>query len=176
MAWTMKDNNLPVIDNCQRFTVVYLTWWWWSWNGLCSIAGDRVLLHKSVQFILMSWCKTAVTPLLMHWSYCSLALSHWHEDWAPVDEIYGYLIFRWVKVTWLNYRIPGPRFTNVFFIAIQIRWKFRFTLTSTLIPWSLQNCVHGTTAVQKCFAIWWPATELWQGEVSIVFALWAKNH
>ena len=25
----------------------------------------------------MTWCKTTVTPLLMHWSYCSLALSHW---------------------------------------------------------------------------------------------------
>ena len=24
----------------------------------------------------MAWCKTAVTPLLTHWSYCSLALSH----------------------------------------------------------------------------------------------------
>ena len=24
----------------------------------------------------MAECKTAVTPLLMHWSYCSLALSH----------------------------------------------------------------------------------------------------
>ena len=27
----------------------------------------------------MAWCKTAVTPLLMHWSYCSLALSHQYE-------------------------------------------------------------------------------------------------
>ena len=24
----------------------------------------------------MVWCKTAVTPLLTHWSYCSLALNH----------------------------------------------------------------------------------------------------
>ena len=74
----------------------------------------------------------------------------------------------------------GPRFTNGFSIAIQIRWKFRFTLTSTPLPWSLQNFVHGTTAVlswhvQKFVAIWWPATELWQGEVSIVFELRAKN-
>ena len=27
-------------------------------------------------YISMALCKTAVTPLLMHWSYCSLALSH----------------------------------------------------------------------------------------------------
>ena len=25
----------------------------------------------------MAKCKTAVTPVLMHWSYCSLAWSHW---------------------------------------------------------------------------------------------------
>ena len=25
----------------------------------------------------MTQCKTAVTPLLMHWSYCSFAVSHW---------------------------------------------------------------------------------------------------
>ena len=52
----------------------------------------------------------------------------------------------------------GPRFTNSFSIAIQIRWKFRFTLISILIQWSLQNFVHDTTAVlswhvQKCVAI-----------------------
>ena len=34
---------------------------------------------------------------------------------------------------------PGARFINGFSIAIQIRWKFRVTLTSILIQWSLQN-------------------------------------
>ena len=42
---------------------------------------------------------------------------------------------------------PGPRFTNGFSIAIRIRWKFRFILTSILATWSLQNFVHGTTAL-----------------------------
>ena len=28
--------------------------------------------------ISMAQCKTAVTPLLTHWSYCSLTLSHWY--------------------------------------------------------------------------------------------------
>ena len=34
-----------------------------------------------IQIILYWWLsarKTAVTPLLMHWSYCSLVLSHWY--------------------------------------------------------------------------------------------------
>ena len=62
-------------------------------------------------------------------------------------------------------RKSGPRFTNSFSIAIQIPWKFCFTLTSILIQWSLQNFVHGKTAVlswhvQKFVTIWSPAAEL----------------
>ena len=75
---------------------------------------------------------------------------------------------------------PGPRFTNGFTTAIRIPWNFRFTLISILIQWSLQKFVHGTTAVlswhvQKFVAIWWPATVLEQGEVSIEFELRVKN-
>ena len=51
------------------------------------------------------------------------------------------------KLSTLNTLRPGPRFTNGFSIAIQIRWKFRITLILILIQWSLQNFVHGTTAV-----------------------------
>ena len=48
------------------------------------------------------------------------------------------------------------------------------------MQWSLQNFVHGTTAVlswhmQKFVAVWSPATELQLGEVSIEFELWAKK-
>ena len=72
-----------------------------------------------------------------------------------------------------------PRFTNEFSIAIQIRWTFRFTLTSILANWSLQNFVQDTTDllswhVQKFVAICWPAMELQQGEVLIKFQLQAK--
>ena len=74
----------------------------------------------------------------------------------------------------------GGRFTNGFSIAIQIRLKFCITLMSILIRWSLQNSVHGTTAVlswhvQNFVAIWWPATELQQDEVFIEFELRAIN-
>ena len=72
--------------------------------------------------------------------------------------------------------VNWPRFTNGFSIAFQIRWKFRFTLISSLIKWSLQNVEHGTTAVlswhvQKFVVIWWPATELQHDEVSIEFQM-----
>ena len=61
-----------------------------------------------------------------------------------------------------------------------MRWKFRFNVTTILTQRSLQNVVHGTTAVlswhvQKLVAIVWPATELQQGEISMEFKLRAKN-
>ena len=34
---------------------------------------------------------------------------------------------------------PGHHFTNGFSVAFQIRWKFRFTLISNLIEWSLKK-------------------------------------
>ena len=72
------------------------------------------------------------------------------------------------------------RFTNDFSIAIQIQWKFHFTLTLILTLRSLQNFAHDTTAglswhVQKFVAIWWQTTELQQGEVPIQYEMWAKK-
>ena len=34
---------------------------------------------KFYDTILLARCKTDVTPLLTHWSYCSLELSHWYQ-------------------------------------------------------------------------------------------------
>ena len=41
-----------------------------------------------------AWCKTAVTPLLAHWSYCSITLSHRIAPLAvkQSDEWFYYLI------------------------------------------------------------------------------------
>ena len=38
------------------------------------------LKYPDSEIISMAKCKTAVTPLLTHWSYCSLALSHRFVD------------------------------------------------------------------------------------------------
>ena len=60
------------------------------------------------------------------------------------DSEFNVVFFRF---SYFNQVRPGGRFTNGFSIAIQIRWKFRFTPTSIVIPWSLQIFVHGTTVV-----------------------------
>ena len=44
------------------------------WIHLCR--GSRHTSYLETIHISMAWCKTAVTPLLTHWSYCSLAPSH----------------------------------------------------------------------------------------------------
>ena len=47
---------------------------------ICCISGcihRDMLMYCDIDGLVPSaWCKTAVTLLLMHWSYCSLALSH----------------------------------------------------------------------------------------------------
>ena len=35
----------------------------------------------------MAQCKTAVTPLLMHWNYCTIALSHPYDHVDNVDSV-----------------------------------------------------------------------------------------
>ena len=55
-----------------------------------------------------------------------------------------------VMVSCVNW-CAGPRFTNCSSIAFQIRRKFRFTLISSLIEWSLQFCTwHDSCAVVAC--------------------------
>ena len=96
----------------------------------------------------------------------------YHDMWG--DNTYPFSKF---NSTGHVFIYTGSRFSNGFSIAIQIRWKFCFTLISILIQWSLQNFVYGTTAVlswhvQKFVAVWSPTTELQLGEVSIEFEHW----
>ena len=45
-----------------------------------SSTGVTTVLPYTIDIILMAQCKTEVTPLLTHWSYCSLARNHWSES------------------------------------------------------------------------------------------------
>ena len=48
--------------------LVFRVWWFFKWAVL-------IVFQIFFECMSMALCKT-VTPLLMHWSYCSLALSH----------------------------------------------------------------------------------------------------
>ena len=74
--------------------------------------------------------------------------------------------------------ITGPRFTNVISIAIQMRWKFRFTLPSILILITTKFCTwHDSCAVVACAKLCCNlmASNEITGEVSIEFEMWAKK-
>ena len=52
------------------------------WNA--QTLSIRILVYVHGKLTLAAQCKTAVTPLLTHWSYCSLALSPQHIMSLPI--------------------------------------------------------------------------------------------
>ena len=72
--------------------------------------------------ISMTWCKTAVSPLLMHWTYCRLVLSHRYDlYWKMLNfgSQTSEFFYIWVRsrncgclVTWFCYQLiakPGNK-------------------------------------------------------------------
>ena len=53
---------------------------WYDWT-LTTIYKHVPAPSEGSQYTSMAWRKTAVTPLLSHWSYCRLALNH-RDDWC----------------------------------------------------------------------------------------------
>ena len=69
-------------------------WWSWSWDDIMTLFTCIFVMGH-----VASWdChdNSPGTHSLLS-SHCSS-----FEDQVPVDENYGYLIFKWVAVTWLN--------------------------------------------------------------------------
>ena len=80
--------------------------WWSAMGGLWKLALilNIITMTSSVSYwyhiseqnllIAMAKCKTAVTPLLMQWSYCSLALSHRYFARRGTNTQHHYTISR----------------------------------------------------------------------------------
>ena len=85
----LKDTNL-----LNKATLVYVillnflhnilstSGCWWPGTVWCQIFSS----YSTNPRILMAECKTAVTPMLIHWSYCSIALSHGYI-YVPIDKL-----------------------------------------------------------------------------------------
>ena len=110
-------------------------------------------------FTSMALCKTAVTPMLMHWSYCSLALSHFqnrvlepcgtqckHDDSrchkAKVRPIPKQCVFWWWARCWFEPWLQ-PGFTS--FIP-HIYCSYIGVHTLTLKHRETHGCVVSTVA------------------------------
>ena len=50
------------------------------------ISNGVITLYHQVMHIWLAWHKTVVTPLLTHWSYCSVALSHQQTGWQQSEK------------------------------------------------------------------------------------------
>ena len=71
---------------------------------------------------LLSWCPIFIS------SDCTS-----FEDQAPVDEIYGCLIFKWGAVTWLHDRLPEWYPQQWLLGDIHYYWKYQHV--SMIIRW-----------------------------------------
>ena len=79
------------------FSFVYLLMWAVAHSVYCMFYWQMFHVRS------MAKCKTAVTPLLTHWSYCSLALSH--RDiviWNHVVYVQSTAIITWSNTTWFG--------------------------------------------------------------------------
>ena len=70
--WQLKDEQ---IVNSKRCSIACKLW---------HVSVSILFKKKSIS---MTWCKTAVTPLLTPWSYCSLALSPRYDDSSNLTEL-----------------------------------------------------------------------------------------
>ena len=55
-----------------------------------------------------------------------------------------------IATTPFTFCSPGARFTNIFLLAIQIRWKLRLAITPLLAIRSQQTFAHHSIAVVPC--------------------------
>ena len=87
--------------------------------------------EKLINDTSMAYCKTTVTPLLTHWSYCSLALSHRHipvawcwnpQKWIPShrNSLLLYLLQKNISSKWIYFyfcllmNVKSPNFLDIF--------------------------------------------------------------
>ena len=74
----------------------------------------------------MALCKTAVSPLLMHWRYCSLALNHWLE----------------LTILWSFFRINPNGTCNITVFRNCIRCKYMFVCPQKMCLKIKLYCLH----------------------------------
>ena len=76
-SWVLREFRIKLYSSTKISLKVSSEKWWSFCSRLISLDVNVRFFKLIYQYhISMAKCKTAVTPLLTHWSYCSLALSH----------------------------------------------------------------------------------------------------
>ena len=124
-----EENSCYFANNIFRYIL---------WKGICCMGPKQIVSHNPVYNIFniyillgslhtyintciyMASSKTAVTPLLMHWSYCSLALSHWYNVWwnswahSGLVIIWNILLAQFMAWCWSGYKsLHVPMLTKI---------------------------------------------------------------
>ena len=106
------------VDLCTHKGLQYLALTGELWSDFVSTVTTRDRVLRRFAYISMAWCKTAVSPLLTHWRYCSLALSpryvhlphnavHQSLWWLDVPDTciidISYVLFMCINILTLQY-------------------------------------------------------------------------
>ena len=75
-ALKLGGTSTALLSRCLSLEILG---WWTTLN----------FVRSYIKTISLVQCKTAVSPLLMHWRYCRLALSHQWWIWRVGAQIYG---------------------------------------------------------------------------------------
>ena len=106
--------------------------------------------------ISMAYCKTATTPLLTHWSYCSLALSHRYGVLPVQDSLCGSI--RHDKFT------PNPR-TRKFHQILEHNKPHRDPRSGQRVPLR-DNCMTADAVSLELIALVWTAYTIFRVSLS----------
>ena len=115
------------------------------------------LISLISQRILMAWRKTTVTPLLMHWSYCNLALSPRYKLWWISRNHIIYLISECSlqlvcpRHTWKNKKMY--QYLKMNYVSYLAIWQHKYVL---VIYFEVTALVHdlilSTDICTSCYA------------------------
>ena len=109
----------------------------WIWMSRIQYVRGFVV-HLFIVVISMAECKTAIAPLLMRWSYCSLAASHRYYQFMWIQGIH---LFIRISVTLLErtgqlHDCPTANEVTLTKWPSFCRWYYRMQFRE----WKCMNC------------------------------------
>ena len=114
-AWVLRNACFDEVST-KWYSVFCFYTLRWMFSSSCYFLDFDFLWGSCFDsgFLSMACCKTAVTPVLTHWSYCSLARSHWYDILNCSQAIYQGRIFqRYVLITGSRGSLPASIFLAI---------------------------------------------------------------
>ena len=131
----------------KMIVIMSLTWpksaiVYWECSSIFSWDNAHIYLGK---------CKEEVTPLLMHWSYIFLALTHWYEAWGHFCSVFWHLILHSKGCVAFDPTVNSQGHTH--YCSTTNKLGGRFIITKF---WNLNSL--------------WPSDVIWQNSTSSTMA------